>query len=165
MKKLDFPALIKESVGELRKRERSEKEARVRWRVQLLRLLKNREMDSIKAACQICGITPKHGYDLWKKYREQGLEQYLQLDWKPRRSKLSDEQQAQLLERAATENGFGSQAEALAYLQNEFAVSYTQGGVCLLFQRLKIKAKEPRPRNTKASAEDQAGYKKTSLRE
>jgi hypothetical protein len=50
MKKLDFPALIKESVGELRKRERSEKEARVRWRVQLLRLLKNREMDSIKAA-------------------------------------------------------------------------------------------------------------------
>jgi transposase len=93
------------------------------------------------------------------------LEQYLQLDWKPRRSKLSDEQQAQLLERAATENGFGSQAAALAYLQNEFAVSYTQGGLCLLFQRLKIKAKEPRPRNTKASAEDQAGYKKTSLRE
>lgn len=165
MKKLDFPTLIKESVGELRKRERSEKEARVRWRVQLLRLLKNRETDSIKAACQICGITPKHGYDLWKKYREQGLEQYLQLDWKPRRSKLSGEQQAKLLERAATENGFSSQAEALAYLQNEFAVAYTQGGVCLLFQRLKIKAKEPRPRNRRAVAEEQAEYKKTSLPE
>ena len=165
MKKLDSPILIRESVGELRKRERSEKEARIRWRVQLLRLLKNRETDSIKAACLICGISPKHGYNLWKKYREQGLAKYLQLDWKPRRSKLSLEQQAQVLKRAATENGFGSQAEALAYLQNEFAVSYTQGGVCLLFQRLKIKAKEPRPRNQKAIAEEQTGYKKTSLRE
>jgi len=165
MKKLDFPALIKESVGELRKRERNEKEARIRWRVQLLRLLKNQETDSIKAACQLCGITPKHGYDLWKKYRQQGLTKYLQLNWKPRASKLSLQQQAQLLERAATANGFGSQAEAREYLQSEFAVSYTQGGVCLLFQRLKIKAKEPRPRNQKAVAEEQAAYKKTLPRE
>ena len=165
MKKLDFPALIEESVGELQKRERSEKEARIRWRVQLLRVLKNREADSIKAACQICGITPKHGYALWKKYREQGFERYLQLDWQPRRSKLSEQQQAQLLARAATKNGFGSQTEALAYLQSEFAVGYTQGGVSLLFQRLKIKAKAPRSRNTNAPAEAQAAYKKTLPRD
>lgn len=73
MKKLDYPALIQESVEELHVRERGEKDARVRLRVQLLRLLKNREIDWMKAACQICGITPKHGYQLWKKYRDQGL--------------------------------------------------------------------------------------------
>ncbi|MDQ3062299.1 MAG: winged helix-turn-helix domain-containing protein [Acidobacteriota bacterium] len=161
MRKLDYPALIAESVDELHKRERSEKQARLRLRVQLLRLLKNQETDSMKAACQICGITPKHGYDLWKKYRGKGLDALLRFDWKPRAAKLTPEQQAQLLERAATDNGFGSQAEAMDYLESEFAVSYTQGGVCLLFQRLKIKAKAPRPRNRQAVEEEQVEYKKT----
>ncbi len=48
------------------------------------------------------------------------------------------------------------------FLHQEFSVSYTQAGVCLLFQRLKIKAKEPRPENIKAEKAAQDGYKKTS---
>ena len=165
MKKLDYPALIVETAGELHKRERSEKEARIRLRAQLLRLLKMRQADSMKAACQICGLTPKHGYALWKKYREKGLAEYLRFDWQPRRSKLSPEQQAKLLARAGTDNGFGSQSEARDYLESEFAVTYTQGGVCLLFQRLKIKAKTPRPRSIQAAAEEQVAYKKILLQE
>lgn len=161
MRKLDFSALIAETVDELRKRERREKDARLRLRVQLLRLLKSQETSSIKAACQICGITPKHGYDLWHKYRDKGLREYLQMDWKPRQSKLSVEQQRKLLERASTDNGFGSQGEARRFLQDEFNVCYTQGGISPLFSRLKIKAKEPRPQNKKASVEEQAEYKKT----
>ena len=161
MRKLDFPNLIIETVSELRKREKEEKDARVRLRVQLLRLLKSREMASIKDACRVCGITPKHGYDLWHKYRDTGLSEYLQLNWKPRRSKLNAEQQRELLARASTENGFGSQQEVRRYLQDEFDVSYTQGGVSLLFSRLKIKAKEPRPMNIKAAAWEQTAYKKT----
>ncbi len=163
MRRLDYPALIFENIDELRKRERNEKEARIRLRVQLLRLLKARETDSMKSACQICGITPKHGYELWKKYREKGLDEYLRFDWKPRQSRLNPEQQAKLLKRAATDNGFGSQAEARDYLEREFALSYTQGGVCLLFQRMKIKAKAPRPRNIKAAEEELVEYKKTLL--
>ena len=76
----------------------------------------------------------------------------------------SDEQQMKLLERVGANNGFGSQREAQRFLQEEFNVCYTQGGVWLLFGRLKIKAKEPRPVNKKAaaeSAEEQAAYKKT----
>ncbi len=102
MRKLDFLNLIVETVDELRKRERREKDARVRLRVQLLRLLKSRETVSIKAACRVCGITSKHGYDLWKKYRDKGLSEYLRLNWKPRSSKLNDEQQRKLLERVGT---------------------------------------------------------------
>ena len=75
--------------------------------------------------------------------------------------RLSPEQQAQLHERASEENGFASQREAIKYLQDEFAIAYTQPGVCLLFQRLKIKAKEPRPENKKADKEAQTEYKKT----
>jgi transposase len=160
MRKLDFSNLIVETVDQLREREKKEKDARLRLRVQLVRLLKSGETATIKEACRICGMTPKHGYDLWKRYREKGLTEYLQLNWKPRSSKLTAEQQRKLLERVSVQNGFGSQQEVLAYLQQEFAVSYTQGGVSLLFQRLKIKAKEPRPLNKKASAEEQTEYKK-----
>jgi len=85
----------------------------------------------------------------------------LQLNPKPRRAKISDQQQRKLFERASTENGFGSQAEARRFLKDEFDVSYTQPGVCLLFQGLKIKAKEPRPLNRQASVEEQLAYKKT----
>lgn len=161
MRKLDFPNLILESGDELRKREKTEKEARVRLRVQLLRLLKSRESMSIKAACRVCGITPKHGYDLWRTYREQGLAEYVRLNWKPRCAKLSDEQQRRLVARAAGGNGFGSQREAQSFMADEFGVSYTQGGVSVLFGRLKIKAKVPRPVNRKAVAEEQSEYKKT----
>lgn len=161
MRRLDFPVLIVETIAQLREQERKEKDARLRLRVQLLRLLKSREAATIKEACRICGITPKHGYDLWKRYREKGLGEYLQLNWKARQAKLDQEQQRRLLERAATENGFGSQAEVIRFLRDEFAVSYTQGGVSLLFQRLKIKDKTPRPANRKASAEEQTEYKKT----
>lgn len=161
MRKLDFASLIVETVSELRAREKKEKDARRRLRVQLLRLLKSQETVSIKDACRVCGITAKHGYDLWHKYRDKGLSEYLQLKWKPRQAKLSLEQQTRLLERAASENGFVSQQEAQRFLKDEFDVCYTQGGVSLLFSRLKIKAKEPRPLNKKASLEEQAEYKKT----
>ena len=161
MRKLDFPALIIETVDELQSREKQQKDARLRLRIQLLRLLKSQETSSIKAACQICGITPKHGYDLWHKYQNQGIEEYLRLDWKPRQSKLSVEQQRKLIERATTDNGLGSQNEARRFLQNEFNVYYTQAGISLMFSRLKIKSKTARPQNKKASLEEQVEYKKT----
>lgn len=161
MRRIDFANLIQETAEQLRKCEKKEKDARRRLRVQLLRLLKNGESTTLKAACQTCGITPKHGYDLWRKYLEQGLSSYLRLDWKPRQSKLNDEQQRKLLARASSQNGFGSQVEARQYLRDEFGASYTQGGVCLLFQRLRIKAKQPRPLNHKASLGEQIEYKKT----
>lgn len=161
MRKLDFVNLIVETAAALQARERQEKDARLRLRAQLLRLLKTRAAATIKEACAVCGITPKHGYDLWRKYQGRGLDEYLRLDWKPRRAKLSDAQQARLLERAGTENGFGSQGAARRFLQDEFNVYYTQGGVSHLFQRLKIKAKVPRPKNQKTSDEEQAAYKKT----
>jgi transposase len=161
MRKLDFVNLIGETIESLRERERQEKDARRRLRAQLLRLLKSGETSSIKEACRICGITPKHGYALWGKYQEQGLDEYLKLNWKPGVGKLSVVQQRELMERASRENGFGSQAEVKEYLAQEFAVNYSQGGISLLFQRLKIKAKAPRPLNQKTSVEEQSEYKKT----
>jgi len=150
MRKLDFSNLIVETVSELREREKKEKDTRLRLRVQLLRLLKSQETASIKDACRICGITPKHGYDLWHKYRDKGLSEYLRLAWKPRRAKLSNEQQRKLLERASSENGFGSQAEARRFLKDEFDVSYTQGGARASFSTLENQSQRTAPREQKS---------------
>ena len=165
MRKLDFPTLIKEDIQTLEKRERQQTIARLRLRVQFLRLLKTQSAASIKAVCQTIGITAKRGYEWWGLYQEKELEGFLQLHYKARQARLSSEQQAKLMLRSSADNGFGSQREAIKYLQDEFAVSYTQPGVCLLFQRLKIKAKEPRPENKKADQEAQVEYKKTLHRE
>lgn len=96
---------------------------------------------------------------MWKKYRETGFESYLTLNYKAGVSRLCGEKRAKLLKKA--ESGFRSQAEAMEYLREEFNCSYTQQGVSVLFQRLKIKAKTPRPANVKADVAEQVEYKKT----
>ena len=161
MRKLPFPTLITQTLEELKKRERKESVARLRIRVQMLRLLKTAEVASIKAASGRVGLTAKRGYELWHLYQKHGLDGLLQLNYKPRQSKLSPAQQSLLMRKAGDGMGFGSQQEVRAFLQDEFAVSYTQAGVCLLFQRLKIKAKVPRPENVKADKRAQSEYKKT----
>lgn len=161
MRKLDFPALIEHEVDELRKYEKQQTVSRLRLRVQFLRLLKTQEIDSIKAAAKVVGITPKCGYEWWDLYQKRRFDDYLTLNYKARRPRLSAAQQEQLIKRAGEENGFASQSEAQQYLADEFQICYTQPGVCLLFQRLKIKAKAPRPKNRGADEREQAEYKKT----
>ena len=161
MRKLDFPTLIEEGIAQLQQEEKRQTTARLRLRVQFLRLLKTQEVASIKAAAKVVGVSPKRGYEWWNLYKKQKLPQFLKLNYKPRRTRLSDEQLGQLIKRAGEDNGFGSQAQVRNYLADEFQVSYTQAGVCLLFQRLKIKAKVPRPANIGADKEQQTEYKKT----
>lgn len=98
---------------------------------------------------------------MWKKYKTEGLGSYLQLNYRANRAKLNTEQKAKLVERARM--GFDSQSEAQEFIKGEFGVSYTQQGISLLFQRLKIKAKVVRPFNIKADIGEQSSYKKTSV--
>lgn len=163
MRKLDFPTLIKETVAQLQNAEKQQTIARLRLRVQFLRFLKTCQADSIKTAARMVGISPKRGYEWWNLYRNKRLDEYLRLNYKPRRARLSEEQQAQLVNRAGTDNGFASQREVRQYLADEFQIAYTQAGVCLLLGRLKIKAKQPRPANEKADRGEQERYKKTFI--
>ncbi len=159
MRKIDFTNLIQETIVELVAAEKTQSNARLRLRAQFLRLLKSGQAVQLKQAAALVGVTPKHASTLWKKYRETGFEGYLTLDYKARKARLSVENQARLLKKA--ESGFRSQAAAIKYLREEFGCRYTQQGVSVLFQRLKIKAKMPRPANVKADGREQAAYKKT----
>ena len=161
MRVVDYQTEIDQTESELRTLEKRQSNAKLLLRVQLLRLLKSGEFSQLKKAVGILGITQKYGYDLWKKYKAEGLDGYLKLNYKANRAKLNQEQKAKLIEQA--QEGFDSQSEAGEYIEKEFGVIYTQQGISLLFQRLKIKAKVPRPFNIKADKEEQSAYKKTSL--
>lgn len=161
MRVVDYQDLIKESVGKLRSLEKQQTNARFLVRLQLLRLLKSGEFSQVKTAAEFLGLSPKHGYDLLKRYREKKLEGYLTLDYKPNRSRLDSKEEAKLLERAEKE-GFSNQIEAIRYIKSEFGVKYAQQGVSELFKRLKIKSKVARPFNIKADKDKQIEYKKTS---
>jgi len=159
MRKIDFINLIEETVVELVAAEKNQSNARLRLRAQFLRLLKSGQASQLKQVAAFVGITPKHASALWKKYRETGFASYLTLNYKAGVSRLSVKNQAKLLKKA--ESGFRSQREAIEYLREEFNCRYTQQGVSVLFQRLKIKAKTPRPTNVKTDVAEQAEYKKT----
>ena len=159
MKKPDYPNLIKESLPELQVLEKKQTNGRLRLRVQLLRLLKSHQVTQVKQASHLLGISHKHGYDLWQRYRNKGIQQYLTLDYKVRQPKLKQKDLQQVVKKA--QSGFLSQREARDYIKQEFDISYSQQGISALFQRLKIKAKVPRPSNVQADKEAQADYKKS----
>lgn len=159
MRVVDYQTEISETEIELRTLEKRQSNAKLLLRMQLLRLLKSGEFLQLKKAVAVLGITEKYGYDLWKKYKAEGLDGYLQLNYKANRAKLNQQQQVKLIEQAS--EGFDSQAAAQEYIENQFGVSYTQQGISRLFQRLKIKAKVVRPFNIKADKQEQIEYKKT----
>jgi transposase len=159
MKKRDYTQLIQESLVELRALEKKQTNSRLLLRVQFLRFLKSQQVTQIQQAAHLLGISSKHGYDLWQRYCEKGLQGFLTLDYKPRQTKLRGKDLQKFLKQAQT--GFASQLEARDYLQQEFEVSYSQQGISALFQSFKIKAKVPRPSNVQADKDAQADYKKS----
>lgn len=160
MKRPDYPTLIKESVVELRKLEKRESNARLRLRIQLLRLLKSEAATEVKHASNLLGISAKHGYQLFNRYRDKGLTGYLKLDYKPKVSKLTEAEKEKFI-KESEEKGFASQVEARAWIEKKFGHTYTQQGVSLLFQRFKIKSKTARPDNILGDKEEQVAYKKS----
>lgn len=145
MKRIDYPNLIKESVSELKGLEKKENNARLRLRIQLLRLLKSTEVKQVKQASLLLGISAKHGYQLWHRYRDKGLTEYLKLDYKPKGSKLKSPERERFI-KCSQALGFASQGAARVWVEKELGRRYSQQGISVLFQRFKIKAKTARAR-------------------
>lgn len=159
MKVVEYQTEIEQTETELRVLEKRQSNAKLLLRVQLLRLLKSGRFSQLKEAALFLSITPKHGYGLWHKYKTEGLDSYLKLNYRVNSEKLDADQKAVFLERSV--EGFASQIEAGEFISSEFGVSYTQQGISLLFQRLKIKAKVVRAFKIKADEQAQREYKKT----
>lgn len=160
MKRIDYPNLIKESVSELKRLEKKENNARLRLRIQLLRLLKSAEVKQVKQASLLLGISAKHGYQLWHRYRDNGLTEYLKLEYKPKESKLKPQEREKFIKHSQA-LGFDSQRAAREWIEKALGHSYSQQGISVLFQRFKIKAKRARPDNILGDKEERMAYKKS----
>ena len=65
------------------------------------------------------------------------------------------------LQQFLREFGAGSLSEARDLIEQMFGVKYSESGVCVLFQRLRIKLKTARPTNIKKDERAAAEDKKT----
>lgn len=68
--------------------------------------------------------------------------------------------QMQALKVQADTGAFRTRWDAIRWVSEPYGVAYTDDGMREVFLRLRLKKKVPRPQNPKASAEDQAAWKK-----
>jgi transposase len=159
---INYKEEIKETLEELLKVERAQKQSRQRDRVRFLRFLKQAEATSQQQAGEMIGLKRRQSQLLWKSYKEQGLQKYLTNNYKGSWSKLSSYQQARLLQRL-DQDDISSQQQLIAWLKAEMGISYTQGGLSGLLARLKVKLKTGRPVNIRKDEAGQEAVKKTSI--
>ena len=74
-------------------------------------------------------------------------------------AKLTVEQTRALKAQADT-GAFRTRWDAIQWVREQYGVIYTYGGMREVFRRLRLKKKVPRPQNPKASAAEQAAWKK-----
>lgn len=161
MRRLNYQESIKESAEELSKLEKSQKDARLRDRVRMLRYLKEGIAVGQRQAGELVGLSGRHGQKLWKQYTAQGIDSLLSTNYKGSWSRLDSRQQARLLQRLDS-GGVCTQAQLIDWLEQEMGISYSQGGLSMLLARLKVKLKTGRPVNVRKDQAGEAAFKKTS---
>jgi transposase len=157
---MNYTEIIGETESQLQELENAQKLVQFQKRVRFLRLLKSGEAATQKQAGEIVGWKLRQSQQIWQLYRGQGLAGVWR---KPERwhfGKLTSLQLAHL-QRYLAEFGADSLSEAKALIEQMYGVRYTDSGVCVLFQRLRIKLKTARPSNTKKDEAAALTYKET----
>lgn len=149
-----------EDEATLKQRYLSEKDAQNRTRLQALWQL--RRGRTIAEVAEMIGKHPRTIADWIDWYRQGGLSEVLrrrQGGHGGRQAWLTEEQGA-ALEDAARAGQVRSIQDGVKWAQEQQGVSYTYWGMRQVFARLGLRRKVPRPRNPKASAEEQEAWKK-----
>lgn len=157
---MNYAQIISESETELERLEAEQKLVQFQKRVRFLLALKTGEAKTQEAAGKIVGWQKRQSQKIWALYRTGTMCQVLR---KPERyglGKLSSREIARL-QNYLREFGAGSLSEAGSLIERMFGVKYSESGVCVLFQRLRIKLKTARPTNIKKDERAAAAYKKT----
>lgn len=160
MYQLDYVSLIQEDADTLLAREKSCDSKKPRQRLQLLRLLKSGQAETIPQVAQMVGMTKDNATKLFKRYREEGLEALLELKYIGRRPRLTSEQEKHL--QSATAPQFRTLNDGKVWIAEHFKVHYTLGGMSVLFDRLGIKKKTGRTTHHQQDLAAQEAFKKNS---
>jgi transposase len=147
----------------LRAAYRAEQRADIRQRLQALWLLRsgNRQMGEVAA---VIGVHYRSVQRWVAWYREGGLERVRshRLGGYGQTPRLTAEQQEQLAQEVET-GRFRHAVAIRAWVAETFGVTYTEGGMYSLLERLRCKPKVPRPLHEQANLEDQEAWKKGDL--
>jgi len=149
-----------EDEATLKKRYLSEKDAQNRTRLQALWQLRREQ--TIEEVAEMVGKHPRTVQDWVAWYRQGGLEEVLRRRHGGHGGKAArlTEEQAVALKDAASAGQVRCIQDGVKWAQEQHGVSYTYWGMRAVFARLGLRRKVPRPRNPKASAEEQEAWKK-----
>jgi transposase len=161
--RIKYPKVIGESEEELTKLEQRLRGRKTADRVRMLRLLKSGSVQSLKDCAPLVGYSVTQLTRWWECYRAEGLTKLLkhqQPVGKP--SQLTAEAWKGLLV-AMRAGRIATMQDARDYLEREWGIRYKNGkSLWWLFKKHRVKWKTGRRRHKKASAEQQAAFKKTS---
>jgi transposase len=143
---------------------RAEQRADVRQRLQALWLLRRGERQMGEVAAVI-GVNYRSVQRWVAWYRDGGLEvvRSHRLGGYGQTPRLTPEQQEQLAQEVAT-GRFRNAVAIRAWVAETFGVTYTEGGMYSLLERLRCGPKVPRPVHEKANTEEQEAWKGGDLR-
>lgn len=139
---------------------KAERDPQTRTRLHALWLLRRGQPQAEAASTVSVAVRSVQEWVSW--YRQGGLADVLSRrhgGHAPPPRWLSDEQ-VDALRAEADAGRFRSIAEAVSWVKEHFGIDYSYWGMRSLFGRLRLKKKVPRPSNPKASATEQAAWKK-----
>jgi len=149
-----------EDEATLKRRYLDEKDPQNRTRLQALWQL--RRGRTTREVADVVGKHPRTVQDWIAWYRQGGLEEVLRHRHGGHGGKSSRLTTAQMdeLKAAASAGQVRCIQDGVQWAQEQHGVSYTYWGMRGVFARLELRKKVPRPRNPKASAEQQEAWKK-----
>lgn len=160
--RLNYSELILEDLPTLLSLEKSQSKGYLRDRVRFIRYLKSGEAVSQPKAGALIGLGARQSQNLWKKYKDLGIEAFLEPRQNHHLGKLSSTEIARLLARLDGDN-VSSQKEIQSYLSAEMGIEYTQAGIHYLCKRLQVKLKTVRPNNARKDIVGEENFKKKVL--
>jgi transposase len=159
--KIAYISLIQETLPELQQLESTQKKSFYKDRVRFIRYLKEGTAKSQAKAGALIGLQERQSQNLWKLYRQKGMEGLLQEKKVTHLGKLSSIEYSRLLQRL-DQDDIMSQKQVRTYLQDQMGKHYTQAGVHYLFKRLKVKLKTGRPVDVRKDHAGQEAFKKNA---
>jgi transposase len=159
---IDYTQQIQESVSQLEALERQHRGRPTADRIQMLRLLKSGTFRSRRELVPILGYCERQLQRWWASYSDGGLAALLEYQ---RHTGSQERITAPAWIALNEELGAGRITrlkDAQAYLQTQWNLRYSIGGLSRLFQRHKIKLKTGRRRHRRADPHQQEIFKKTS---
>jgi transposase len=136
-RKLDI-GLIKESVEELEKLLKKEKDVRVHRRIRVIYLIKTMENPKLQEIAEKVGIVKKTAFEYWDWYKKGGIEN-LKIKYKGRIPRLNKEELEKFKEKA--KEGFDSLKSMQEWIKEEFNKELSIKTISYWCKKLGIKKK------------------------